>query len=278
LRAEFVDPSKVCILSGRFPPTEFMSSWNHRAYANRHGYTYINCDWPTGADNRYMTKFHFVKEYVRHFDYVFWIDDDAFFVDLERSLAPLVPEKGKIASFCKSPTNKQIFTYLSSGQFLLEGGEVGAAFVDKILETRLEVVKDWWQDELGMFTNGDQDAIVYLVHEDPRYKDCLSLHHYSVFNSRLDDLQNNRSEVFLLHFTGPREKKLADHKQSMAILGTNASLIDHQAVSTLLSGRSEQKVLAEFPRVSVAPKRSFTGFKRIERALRKSLKKPKKPS
>jgi hypothetical protein len=85
------DPSRVCILSGRFPPTEFLSSWNHRAYANRHGYTYIHCNWPTLAKNRYMTKFCFIQEYVRHFDFIFWIDDDAFFINIERPLSLLAP-------------------------------------------------------------------------------------------------------------------------------------------------------------------------------------------
>jgi len=269
---QFSDPSRVCVLSGRFPPSGFQSNWNHRAYANKHGYTYINCDWPTGAQNRYMTKLHFVKQYVRHFDYVFWIDDDAFFIDLEKDLSSLVPPAGKIGSFCRSPTNKKIFTYLSSGQFMLEGGETGARFVDAVLATPLDLVKEWWNDDLGMFTNGDQDAIVYLLHESDAYKDCLVLHPYMDFNSRLLDLTENAEKVFLLHFTGSREKKHADHQQAMAFLGTGPALLNDTEESLLLSNRKRETVLAAYPRVNVVhPKGNLA--KRIKTEIRRAFNK-----
>jgi hypothetical protein len=220
-----LDASRLCIVSGRFPPTEFQSSWNHRAYANRHGYTYIHCNWPALTTNPYMVKFHFIREYVRHFEYIFWIDDDAFFIDLDKALTSFMPGADKFASFCKSPSNKAIFTYLSSGQFLLRGNSIGAAFVEAVLSTSIEHVKAWWRDDLGMFTKGDQDAIVYLLHEDERFRGGVQLFDYVAFNSRLGDLEVDPEAVFLLHFTGPRERKRADHARAARLLGRGPSLL-----------------------------------------------------
>jgi len=229
------DPSRLCILSGRFPGTEFLSAWNHRAYANRHGHTYIHCNWPTEAPNRYLTKFHFVREYVRHFDWLFWIDDDAFFVDLECGLAPFAPGEGELISFCRSPANKAIFTYLSAGQFLMRGGEEGAVFVEAVLAGDLKAVEAWWREDLGMFTKGDQDIIVHLLHEDERFRGRARLFDHHAFNSRLSDLQADPAEVFLLHFTGPRERKLADHRRAAALLGRGPSLLP-EAVEARFTG------------------------------------------
>ncbi|MEO1564335.1 MAG: hypothetical protein AAFR98_12935 [Pseudomonadota bacterium] len=194
--------------------------------------------------NRYMTKFAYVRHYIELFDFVFWIDDDAFFVDLQKSLDPFVPPTGKLASFCKSPTNKKIFTYLSSGQFLMRGGSESAALIDAVVNTPMDVVEEWWREDLGMYTKGDQDALVYVLHENPRFKNSVELFDYSAFNSRIADLETTPDRVFLLHFTGPRDRKLADAHRAAELLGTGPSLIPNELEKDLLGGRSRKSVLA----------------------------------
>lgn len=258
MNVPWTDPARVCIVSGRFPPTEFLSAWNHRAYANVHGYTYVHCNWPTRAANRYMVKFHFVREYLPHFDYLFWIDDDAFIVDLNKPLDALAPQGEELVSFCKSPSNKKIFTYLSSGQFLLRGGPGGIEFVDAVIATSLETVENWWRDDLGMFTKGDQDAVVYLAHEDARFRDKIRLFDHRIFNSRLLDLREDPRSVFLLHFTGSREKKHADHTTAAQILGRGPSLLPPQIEGEFFDIKRAIRILQ--------PPNLIT---RIRRALRK---------
>ncbi|EEE37837.1 hypothetical protein RKLH11_1675 [Rhodobacteraceae bacterium KLH11] len=266
----FDDPSKVCILSGRFPRSEFLHPWNHYAYARRHGYTYISCDWPTAATNRYMTKFMYLKHYINHFDYVFWIDDDAFFIDHSKSLDAFIPKGDRLASFCKSPANKKIFTYLSSGQFLIRGGKRSEDFIDAILETSLDQVKTWWSEDLGMFTGGDQDAIVYLVHENDKYYDCIELFNYMQFNSRLADLNETPNDVFLLHFTGPRETKIAHAKTAAKILKSGPSLVPEHLEKELLGGRGMRSILNAMRTELWLPepkKRKSKPFKRLKNLL-----------
>lgn len=261
------DPARVCILSGRFPISEFPFAWNHYAYARRHGYTYISCIWPTATANRYMTKFAYLRHYIEMFDYVFWIDDDAFFIDLDKSLTQLIPPEGKLASFCKSPNNKTIFTYLSSGQFLMRGGAESAALIDAVMATSMEKVAAWWREDLGMFTKGDQDALVYHLHETPRFQDSVTLFDYMAFNSRLDDLKEVPDDVFLLHFTGPRERKLADAAEAAELLGTGPALIPVALEQELLGGRSRRSALATGPGQAPSKKNASQLFSRLMKRL-----------
>jgi hypothetical protein len=182
----------------------------------------------------------FIREYIEFFDYLFWIDDDAFFVDLSTDLMRFVPKGDKVASFCRSPTNKSNFTYLSSGQFVLKGGKVGAEFVNAVLGTSIESVRQWWRAELGMFTHGDQDAIVYLLHEDPRFASAVAIYDYHAFNSRIADLEEGQSPVFLLHFVGSHEQKHADHAKAMKLLNTGPSLLPRSVEEALVGADRAQ--------------------------------------
>lgn len=221
---------KICILSGRYPQSIFDSYINHKLYADRHGYTYIYCNWPTKEKNPYMNKIVYILEYVDYFDYIFWIDDDAFFIDFTIKLEKFFPKDNAFATFCKSPTHKKIFTYLSSGQFMLSCTDVGKAFLNDILKLDLIVVKKWWRDNLGMYTHGDQDKIVYLLHEVDNYKNKVNILGYKNFNSRIENLKGVDSHnVFILHLTGSSKIKNRSLKEAMSILGLPRYLVDNKS-------------------------------------------------
>src|SRR5262245_41615734 len=76
--------ARIAVVSGHYPASSFEAFVNHRAYCSRHGYTYIFANWPTGERNRYLNKIRYIQAYHSLFDYIFWIDDDAFFLDLDR--------------------------------------------------------------------------------------------------------------------------------------------------------------------------------------------------
>lgn len=216
--------------------SEFYSHWNHRAYAKKHGYSYINCGWPAGVSNKYLTKMVYIKEYIRKFDWIFWIDDDALFVNLDLPLEEFIPKGDKFLSFCRSPiTNDGDFVYLGSGQFFIRGGELGASFIDAVLAVDISEVNKWWRPELGLFTRGDQDAIVYLLHEDDRFIDRAVIHPYTSFNSRISDLLRDPTRVRVLHFTGIQQKKLRDHGVAMDFLKYGPALLPDEVEEDLLS-------------------------------------------
>jgi hypothetical protein len=150
----------TCIISGRFPVTEFEAQINHKIYADIHGYSYIHCNWPTTLENVYLNKIAYILHYIDRYDYIVWIDDDAFFFDFEKDIMDYAPKNDNFISFCKSPSFKDLKTYFSSGQFVVKSNELSKRFFQDVLKTELSVVKSWWTDQLGYFTNGDQDIMV----------------------------------------------------------------------------------------------------------------------
>jgi hypothetical protein len=191
----------------------FNSSVNHRLYACQHGYRYIFDSTPRFDKRTYMRKLEAILEYLDLFDWLFWIDDDAYITDfsipLERFI-DMTPESDFIV--CKSPSTKDIFTRISSGQFLLRNTQTARRFIEDALATDLKEVQKWWKSHLGMFTKGDQDALVYLLDSQPSYAApfCSILDH-SHFNSRPFEFEHQLNDHFLVHFTGQR--KLLDKAQ-----------------------------------------------------------------
>ncbi len=220
---------KVCIISGRYPTTSFDSPTNHKLYADKYGYHYIHCNWPTKTTNLYLNKVHYILNYIDLFDYIIWIDDDAFFFDFNKDIMEFAPKDGKIFSACKSPNYKDISTYLSSGQFILKSGALAKRFLNDVLAQDLHKVKEWWSDELGYFTNGDQDSMIYLLKTDYELKDQYTLYDYKDFNSRADNLFGvDAHRPLVLHFTGKEEIKEADYLKVQKELNLPPSLVEKE--------------------------------------------------
>lgn len=212
------------ILSGHYPGVRFNSQINHKCYADQHGYHYIFNGSPERDRRRYFSKIETILRYLKLFDWVFWIDDDAYFTDFRIPLTRFMDE-GPEAEFiiCKSPATKTLFTKFSSGQFLLRNSPTAHAFLQAVLATDLEVVKAAWREDLGYFSRGDQDAMVHLVENDPRFSDgfCRILDH-DRFNNRDFEYQRALDEHFLLHFTG--RAKQESKQEFVSRIGCNRFL------------------------------------------------------
>jgi galactosyl transferase GMA12/MNN10 family len=220
--------SKICVLSGSYPETEFKAYVNHYIYCDIHNYTYIYCNWPTKAYNRYMNKIEYIRHYYDLFDYIFWIDDDAFFIDMDKGLEEFLPRDENFLSICSSPDYKTIHTFISSGQFMLRCCNIGKKFIDEISKVDLAEVKKWWDDSLGYFTNGDQDAMVFLLKTHPEFKDRYNRYHYSKFNNRVEEIfdKGGVENLFIVHITGTPKKKLKDYIKMQKYLNRSPSLVD----------------------------------------------------
>lgn len=222
---------RIAVISGRYPESTFGSSINHKAYCCQHGYTYIYCNWPTDAGNPYMNKIRYIQEYYAGFDYIFWIDDDAFFMDHSVGLEGFIPKNDDFLSICCSPDFKNIKTFVSSGTFMLKCSELGRCFIDSIYSVDLSMVRAWWPPSLGYFSNGDQDAMIFLMMSDSRFSG-FSRYHYSRFNSRVENLLNN-DPVFVLHFTGSMAVKTANLRRVQLFLRCGRSLLPGSLEQTL---------------------------------------------
>lgn len=217
---------KVCIVSGRYPATEFDSAINHKVYADTFGYSYAHCNWPTKEKNRYLNKMHYISMYLDVYDYIFWIDDDAFFFDFEKDIMEYTPKGEAFLSICKSPSYKSLKTFFSSGQFIIKSTSKSKEFLQQVILQDLEVVKSWWTEDLGYFTNGDQDAMIYLMKTNPKFNNAAELYDYKLFNSRPENLfEDDIHRPMILHFTGKVEIKKANYIKVQEKLKLHSSLV-----------------------------------------------------
>jgi hypothetical protein len=213
---------KIAIISGRYPHTSFKSYQNHKKYADTHGYTYISCCWEGNSSNPYFNKIAYIQHYIDLFDYIFWIDDDAFFLNFELDIFEFTNYSGQFLTICESPKYKKVWTFISSGQFLLRCDNDGKALFNLIESTDMGTVVSFWDEsKYGFFTNGDQDVMVYVLENN--FKNKYSIIPYHVFNSRIEDLRNG-NEINLIHFTGKKEVKIQGLHEAMKILKLDDTL------------------------------------------------------
>lgn len=213
----------ILILSGRYPATTFHSPENHRAYANKFGYSYIHRSWPGKSKNPYFNKIEYILEYIDFYDYIFWIDDDAFFLDFENDISNYIPQKGNILTICSSPKYKKIWTYINSGQFMIQASNTSKELLQDVLNVDMDKVKKWWDEDVyGFYSNGDQDAIVYFLMT--KYGDLADIRDAYEFNSRIDEIGKNN--INILHFTGTSKVKNKSLKSAMKSLNLDYTLIN----------------------------------------------------
>lgn len=221
------------ILSGHYPGVRFASQINHKCYADSHGYHYVFNGSPERDRRRYFRKIETILRYLDLFDWIFWIDDDAWFTDFRVPLTRFVDDAGDAdLVICKSPSTKTLFTKISSGQFLLRNSPRSRAFLEAVLETDLDVVKAAWREDLGHYTRGDQDAMVYRMEHDPRFGGgfCRILDH-NCFNNRDFEYERSLDEHFLLHITGRLKRQSLE--EFIARMGCNRYLTPDSLVERL---------------------------------------------
>jgi hypothetical protein len=219
---------RIAVISGRYPSTEFESPVNHRIYCDKNGYTYIHCNWPTKAKNPYLNKLHYIQEYMNHFDYLFWIDDDAFFLDLDFDIQAYLPTEKHFLSICKSPSFKALKTVFSAGQFLLRCDERGKQFIQDAMVADLSQIKKDWPESNGYFSNGDQDIFVYLSQRS-EYSDGILMWDYQAFNSRFENLlDEDPHPIAILHLTGPKKRKRVHYRAAQKLTNSGIGLLSKQ--------------------------------------------------
>jgi hypothetical protein len=212
------------------------ASLNHRIYADRLGVPYLFDNTPSSVDRIFLHKIDALRRTLPFAEWVFWIDDDAFFTDFDVDLRRFLDDVGdRDLVFCRSPVNPRGgWTWMSSGQFFLRRSLASLELLDDIASTDLDAVQRWWKpEEHGLFTNGDQDAFVYqlLGASVDRWRDRFLRLPWEAFNSRPYHYVERLDEHFLCHFAVPGGRPKADLVADFAArLGTTPALCDAELV------------------------------------------------
>ncbi len=186
---------------------------NHRHYAARHGYEYkFDTALYTNLLDPHFRKLRSIQSALDGSDWVFWLDDDAFFTDMSVRLDAFLNDSDSdtFLVICESPINPQGgWTFLSSGQFFLKNDERARDFLNKVLATPVETARAWWNaTRYGLFTGGDQDSIVYTLVNDDLLQ-FARMCPYNAFNNRPYHYDQRLDEHFLIHFAGVPDKGAA---------------------------------------------------------------------
>lgn len=195
----------------------FESQINHRQYCKRWGYEYVWDETPRDLKSAYDHKLHALLDIPLDNSWCFWIDDDAFFMQLDTSLESFVQEFDESTElvFAKSPINPLGgWTFLSSGNFFFRATKRVNKFFLSALDSDLLQIKEWWdEDKLGMFTNGDQDKIVYQLINTPGMNRRTKILPYDTFNFRPYHFEKSYTQHFLVHFAVPGVAKIDSIEQ-----------------------------------------------------------------
>ena len=183
---------------------------NHQLYATANDHVYIFDVAPTESW-KFMAKIEKIGKFLPLFDWLFWIDDDAFIMNRSVRLQSFIDEAPEATIImCTSPIRDGVWTWVSSGNFLIRNTPEAIGFLYEVRRTDLEKVRAWWDSEVyGHFTRGDQDAMVYLLNTHPIYsrEGFLAKLPYTAFNSRPEHFTHPRDH-FLVHFTGQNKREL----------------------------------------------------------------------
>ncbi|MGU3493531.1 hypothetical protein ACLBXM_05755 [Xanthobacteraceae bacterium A53D] len=187
---------------------------NHESYAARHGYTYVfDATRYAGLPSPHFRKIHSVlaaMEDTDPADWIWWLDDDAFFTQFDVRLESFLTDVPDDVFFvlCESPVNEAGgWTFISSGQFFIRNTPQARAFLEQVLATPIETARAWWDaDRYGLFTNGDQDSMVHVLVTQNLLPQVKILP-YEAFNARPYHVKERLDEFFLLHFPGIANKR-----------------------------------------------------------------------
>jgi hypothetical protein len=116
----------------------FKSFVNHKLFADVNGANYV-CSFMLRREgmNPYLRKIEIIQAALGADEWVFWLDDDAYFTDFSWRLIPYIERFAKFDFvICKSPVNQGAWTFVSSGQFFLKSTRRSAQFLDAVRNVR----------------------------------------------------------------------------------------------------------------------------------------------
>ena len=202
---------------------------NHRVYADRLGVEYLFDATPGPVPTALDQKLAAVRRALPHHDWVFWLDDDAFVTDLDVDIRAFADDDADLV-LCRSPINPEGgWTFASFGQFLVRNTPAMHELLAAVATTDLDVVRAWWDPaRYGIFTNTDQDALVYqLARDDVPWAGRWRRLAWQSFNSRPYHYERRLDEHFVCHFVVPWEhSKLALVREFAARMRTTTALVE----------------------------------------------------
>ena len=204
----------IAIVSG-CDRIRYASYVGQQLYARRHGLGYHLELAPFEGAAGYWHKVAALRSHLADHDWVVWFDDDAFITDLGSTFVhdAIAEAESRDAWLVIAPSVDDelngAWAAYNTGVFALRNTPDAHALLAAMTDAPMDEVEEWWDTErLGMFTHGDQDALVWFVESNGHgpsvhWVDPLG------WNARPWHYRGSLEDAPVCHFPGHPDKTLA---------------------------------------------------------------------
>ena len=198
----------VCVVSGG-ERVRFASHINHAIYARENGYDYrLQIGLTERAQNGYFLKLAVLERLLPFYDWILWIDDDAFFTDFDgeaiRRLITAAEAEGQFLVM-----SRQIdATPFNTGVMLLQSVPAVQCLLRQALESDPLEVEIWWDPKAdGVFLSSDQEALWWAISKSG-LRSQVRIVEPRELNALPDCFLGEVSDLPVVHFYGSLFKEL----------------------------------------------------------------------
>lgn len=203
----------ILVLSSHTRP-EMSAPINHRLYCDRWGFDYLFDASPFALKSPFDQKTLSVLTNLKRSkaDWIFWIDDDAYFMDFEKDLCDFIDGADDVDFiFCRSPVNpKGQWSIINAGIYFIRNSENAIHMLEAIYAAPDDLVRDHWDaDRHGMYTidGSDQEKFIYIF-ETMNLMDRVQILPHVAFNARHYDFERQFDEHFICHLASHSDKSV----------------------------------------------------------------------
>lgn len=202
---------RILVLSSHTKP-HFPAPVNHALYCERHGYDYLFDATPYRLKSPFDQKTLAIVNALGRsdHDWLFWIDDDAFFMDFDVALADIAAAHGGDFIFCRSPVSpKGQWSEINAGIYFVRNTPEAAAIMREVLDADNAAVREWWDaDRFGMYTTdgSDQEKLLYVFDRRGMLGDRVKVLDHTVFNARPYHFTRTARDHFICHLASHADK------------------------------------------------------------------------
>lgn len=207
------DQPRFAIVSGG-DEIRLRSYVNHRIYAHERGFDYrLECGIDQGIKNKFYYKMSIINRILPLYEWIVWIDDDAFFTDFEATnledfIARAEAENKFLVIAEGAVEPNGWWSKINTGVFILRNDERGRRLMKMMMDSDLAEVQEWWEEDRdGLFTNGDQDQMWWALNASGLIEDTIVVDQLQL-NSRGHFYHDSLQDAFVMHFAGHRDKPL----------------------------------------------------------------------
>lgn len=194
---------KMKIISGA-DSIRYHADINHKEYAKKHNIDYeffIRTD----LSNPYMNKcYSIIETFNQGYDHVVWIDDDAFFINLNWDCTTIFKCYHEDIIVVRGRAKKNGTTLFNNGIMFIRNSTCTRELFTLIPQTPWKEVAENWKTEWGPCTGNDQPRMIYLTQT--KYPHSVRILDYPNFNVHEIEFHKNldfiKTNPPIVHITG----------------------------------------------------------------------------